>query len=367
MTSIDVETLRQWLTTGRDVILLDVREAVEYAEWAIPGSMHADVYTALKGGDPHALDALDLPTDRLIVTICGAGKVAATATAQLRDQGYQAMTLEGGMRAWSLAWNTAHFHTRDGLATVVQVRRTGKGCLSYLIGAQGQAVVIDAALDATVYEALAQQQGWQITAVLDTHIHADHLSRSRQLADRVGAPLYLPAQERVAFSFRPLTDGDIMAIGPSRLRVLHTPGHTLESSSYVLDDQVLFSGDTLFLAAVGRPDLEASPAEARERARLLYRSLQRLLTLPPETLLAPGHASRPVAFDAVPLIGTLAEVQRAIPRLHLGEDTFVTELLDHLPPTPPNHHQIVSLNEARRHPDVDAVTLEAGANRCAIA
>jgi glyoxylase-like metal-dependent hydrolase (beta-lactamase superfamily II) len=144
------------------------------------------------------------------------------------------------------------------------VRRTGKGCLSYLIGANGEAAVVDAALAPAVYLRLAQQQGWRITAVLDTHIHADHLSRSRALADQTNATLYLPAQERVVFPFTPLCDGDTVGIGASLLTAVHTPGHTLESTCYLLDEGLLFTGDTLFLAAVGRPDLEARPGEANE-------------------------------------------------------------------------------------------------------
>lgn len=250
---------------------------------------------------------------------------------------------------------------------VVQVRRTGKGCLSYLIGANGAAVVIDAAVAPEVYLNLAHQQGWRIAAVLDTHIHADHLSRSRALANQANATLYLPAQERVAFPFTPLHDGDTVVIGTSRLTALHTPGHTLESTSYLLDDRLLFTGDTLFLAAVGRPDLEAGPEEAQMRAHLLYESLQRLLTLPADTLIVPGHTSAPIAFDGRPLMGTLADVRAAIPRLQAPEATFVVEVLSRIPPTPPNHHTIVELNETGAPPPADPTTLEAGANRCAIA
>src|SRR5438552_467604 len=115
------------------------------------------------------------------------------------------------MQAWSLAWNTAEIPTNA--PRVIQVRRTGKGCLSYLIGADGAAVVIDAAVNPEVYLDLANQQGWRITAVLDTHIHADHLSRSRVLSEQANASLYLPAQERVVFPFTSLRDGDTITIG----------------------------------------------------------------------------------------------------------------------------------------------------------
>jgi glyoxylase-like metal-dependent hydrolase (beta-lactamase superfamily II) len=366
MQTIDVDTLRTWLDTRRPVAVLDVRTAADRAEWAIPGSIHVDAYAALKANEPHALDAVDLPRDTPVVTVCGAGKVSLVAAEQLQARGVKAFSLSGGMRAWSLAWNTAELSVPTSAARVVQVRRTGKGCLSYLIGADGEAAVIDAALEPSVYQQLAEQHGWRITAVLDTHIHADHLSRSRALAEQTGATLYLPVQERVSFAHTPLGDDHTIAIGSARLRALRTPGHTAESTSYLLDDQALLSGDTLFLNAVGRPDLHVEPEAARTRAHALYASLQRLLALPRGTLVLPGHTSAPIAFDGQPLATALAQVYAQTVLLQLPEDDFVATLLARIPPTPPNHSQITELNKTGALVD-DPIALEAGANRCAIA
>ena len=366
MQTIDVDTLRMWLDTGRPVTVLDIRTAADRAEWAIPGSIHVDAYAALKAGDPHALDAADLSGDMPVVTVCGAGKISLVAAEQLRARGLEASSLSGGMQAWSLAWNSAELAVPNSAARVVQIRRTGKGCLSYLIGADGEAAVIDAALEPAVYQQLAQQHGWRITAVLDTHIHADHLSRSRALAELSGATLYLPDQERVSFPYTPIGDDDTVAIGSARLRALRTPGHTAESTSYLLDGQTLFTGDTLFLNAVGRPDLHADPEAARTRAHALYASLQRLLALPEGTLVLPGHTSAPIPFDGKVLATTLTQVYAQTALLQLPEDGFVAAALARIPPTPPNHMRITELNEAGVLAD-DPIALEAGANRCAVA
>jgi glyoxylase-like metal-dependent hydrolase (beta-lactamase superfamily II)/rhodanese-related sulfurtransferase len=366
MQTIDVDTLRTWLDTGRPVTVLDVRSAVDRAEWTIPGSMHIDAYAALKIKDPHALDAVDLPGDTLVVTVCGAGKISLVAAEQLRARGFEASSLAGGMQSWSLAWNTAELLVPNSTARVVQVRRTGKGCLSYLIGADNEAAVIDAALEPAIYQQRAEQHGWRITAVLDTHIHADHLSRSRALAEQVGATLYLPEQERVAFPYTPIDDDDTIAIGSARLAALRTPGHTAESTSYLLDGQALFTGDTLFLNAVGRPDLHAGPAAAQTRAYALYASLQRLLALRGETLVLPGHTSAPIPFDREPLATTLDQVYAQTALLQVSEDNFVAAVLARIPPAPPNHTRITELNEAGASVD-DPIALEAGANRCAVA
>ncbi len=364
--TIDVETLRTWLEEGRPVTVLDVRPMHERAEWAIPGSLHIDAYDALKAHDPHALGHLELLEDKPVVTVCAAGKTSLIAAELLQARGIQAFSLEGGMKAWSLAWNVAAVPVADDIVHVFQVRRTGKGCLSYLIGAKDEAIVIDASLDPSVYLDLASQHGWQITSVFDTHIHADHLSRSRQLADHSGAMLFLPDQQRVSFPFTAIRDGDTLTTKSMMLTALHTPGHTAESTCYLLDNTLLFSGDTLFPASVGRPDLEANEEQARERARALYHSLHKLLALPAETLVLSGHTSTPVPFDGVPIATTLGEIDEQVGILHETRETFVRMTLARIPPTPPNYQRIVRLNEAGVLPESDLTGLEAGANRCAI-
>ena len=364
--TVTVDELQDMLADHRPVTVLDVRPAADRAEWAIPGSIHIDAYDALKAGDPEALAGLQLPEGSPVVTVCAAGKTSLIAMDQLRERGYDARSLAGGMRAWSLAWNSADVPLPTGSARVLQVRRTGKGCLSYLIGDGGQAAVIDPSLDPGVYQELATRNGWTITHVLETHIHADHLSRARMLADLTGAVLHLPETVRVAFPHIPLRNGAVIDIGAAHLDVMHTPGHTLESTSYLLDGIALFTGDTLFLTGVGRPDLEAKDEEARERAHLLWLSLRRLAALPGETIVLPGHTSSPVGFDAEPVAGILTSVVEQVPMMRLDEASFVETILSRIPPAPPNHATIVAFNEAGALPAGDPTDLEAGANRCAV-
>lgn len=361
---LDATTLQAWLRDGKQVTVLDVRPQEQRDDWYIPGSVHIDAYARLKTNDPHALDALDIPKDQPVVAVCAAGQTSMIAAERLTQQGYDAASLTGGMKAWSLAWNTAEVDLPDGVR-VVQVRRTGKGCLSYLIVSDGEALVIDAAVEPHVYSQLALEQNARITGAVDTHIHADHLSRSRLLADTLQVPLFLPEQERVSYPFTPLRHGDMLKVGRTALEVIHTPGHTWESSSYYLPEEVVFTGDTLFANSVGRPDLEAKAGEARERARSLHRSLRRLTSLPGDTLVLPGHASVPLGFDHELWGKTLQEIKGEVDLLRLDEEAFVQRVTSRIPPTPENHQRIVQLNEAGELPE-ETTALEVGANRCAV-
>jgi len=129
VTEIDMGamTLRDMLESGERVTVVDVRKGEDYDEWSIPGSVHYDAYDALNAGDGRAMEGLELPDGAPVVTVCGRGRSSAVAAEQLRRQGHEAFSLEGGMGAWSLAWNTAEVPLPGVRAEVIQVRRTGKG------------------------------------------------------------------------------------------------------------------------------------------------------------------------------------------------------------------------------------------------
>ena len=360
---ISVGKLQELLAAGKPVTVIDVRSPSD-VDWDIPGSIHVDAYGDLQSGRLGLLADLNLPPGP-VVTVCGVGRTAATAADLLRANGVHAMTLEGGMRAWSLAWNVAE-STVSGFK-VVQVRRTGKGCLSYIVESGSEAVVIDASVSPDVYVHLLGERGWRLVGVIDTHVHADHVSRSRLLAQEQSVELWLPAQRRTQYPFRPLTDGDRLPFGSAELVALATPGHTAESTTYLLDDAAAFTGDTLFLAGVGRPDLEGGTREeSASRAGLLYQSIRRLLELPGGALILPGHISEPIPFDGRLLASTVRTIRDTVALAKLDQAAFVEAVLARVPPNPPNHSRIVELNERGEVPE-DPSELEAGANRCAVA
>jgi rhodanese-related sulfurtransferase len=176
---IDVQTLQNWLAQKKPVTILDIRRQLEDREqWWIPGSQHVDAYRSLKEGSAGALLNASFPANQPVVTVCGSGRVSRTAAEALASQrGIPAFSLTGGMKAWSLAWNTASQSVSP--VEVTQVRRTGKGCLSYLIRSQSDAAVIDPSVEPEVYLPLAGNYG----ASIRSHPRGSSLSRPAPRGD----------------------------------------------------------------------------------------------------------------------------------------------------------------------------------------
>lgn len=363
--------LRTRLESGEPLTVLDIREANEYAEWHIQESVNIPVYNAINAGRVQNLaEVLDvLPGDRPVVAVCRAGITSRVAVRVLASRGYNAYSLTGGMRLWSGVWSEARVPlSSSGGPALVQVRRNAKGCLSYVCCSRGEALVVDPSVDASAYEDVAGRMGAKIVAVAETHIHADHLSRARALCGSTGAALHLPENGRVTFPYTPLREGDAITVGGVSVRVLSTPGHTGESACYVVMEEAVLTGDTLFVESIGRPDLERGDAGAAPGAALLYQSLhQKLLLLHDDVRILPAHVSRPIAFDGVPVEARLGELRSSIGLLDAAKEAFVAAVIGHLGSKPPNFQAIIAINEGRADPGgIDPLDLEAGPNRCAV-
>ena len=227
------------------------------------------------------------------------------------------------------------------------------GCAAYLFGCGtlGKGAVVDArADDVEAYVTFAAAKGLCLTHVIDTHVHADHRSGGPELARRTGAQYCVHESADVTFVFTALHDGDELELGNTRVRVLHTPGHSPESVCLVVTDLkrgsepwFVLTGDTLFVGAVGRPDL---PGRSRENAAQLYASLHdMLLTLPDDLEIYPGHFSGSVC--GIGLSGkptsTLAFEKRWNSMLSLDRQGFIDALAD-VPPQPAEMDRVLAFN-----------------------
>jgi hydroxyacylglutathione hydrolase len=226
-----------------------------------------------------------------------------------------------------------------------------RSCASYLIGCPSKSVaaVVDPQGDASEYVAAAKRQGLSITDVLDSHVHADHPSSARELAEGTGATLRLGERADVGFRFEPLIDGDVIDVGNRHMRIIHTPGHTPEHVCLLVDDWFVLTGDTLFVGDVGRVDLalsELDEDELRSRAETLHASLQTLLELPDETEIYPGHYAGSTCGRGMDgkTISTVAREKRTNLALGLDVDDFVEFQLSSVPPLPEDFEAIKRAN-----------------------
>jgi glyoxylase-like metal-dependent hydrolase (beta-lactamase superfamily II) len=353
---------------AEDLFILDVRNEDDFEEWQIPGSTNLPIYDELLEEDFSTLaDRLDeLPEDQKIAVICVAGVTSARAAEFLREEGFDAKSIDGGMNGWGRVHRQYEIEGDDG---VVQIVRPGTGCVSYLVHDGDEAVVVDPTQYIDQYLGAADERDLDIVGVADTHAHADHISGARRLAGELDVPYYLHEEDAGELDdLTELTNGDVIAVGDRNLDILYTPGHTPGSVSFGFGSALL-SGDTLFLRSVGRPDLEDSSEEAvRTAASQLFDSLERLTSLDDDTIVLPGHFSdeevRPLATE----LGELEEesTNELLSYVDAGdEETFVETIVESLADEPANYNEIKEINWGKEQPGEDAEALELGPNNCA--
>jgi hydroxyacylglutathione hydrolase len=220
------------------------------------------------------------------------------------------------------------------------------GCASYLVGDEeaGEVALVDPAYAVEPYVAEAERLGVRIARVLETHTHADHVSGHGRLAPEHDVPISIHELAGAAYPHEPLADGDEIDLGGITIRCLHTPGHRPEHCCF-LADSVLFTGDSLLIGSVARPDLAV---EAREGAEGLFQSMQRLLELPDDVRVYPGHVAGSLCgtgLSSEPSSSIGAERHtNAVLALATVEDFVETTAAATMTPRPPNMDRIVELN-----------------------
>jgi hydroxyacylglutathione hydrolase len=224
---------------------------------------------------------------------------------------------------------------------------------SYLFGCAGRAAaaVVDPSGDIAPYLRTAEETGMRIRYVIDTHVHADHVSSGRSLAEAAGADYVLFADATVTFPFRGARDGEVLELGNVTIKILHTPGHTPEHISMLVTDRTrsdepwfVLTGHTLMVGDLGRTELATS---AEEGARALFGSVQRLKALPDYLEVLPGAyagsvCGRSLSGKAISTIGFEKRHNKAF-RID-DERQFVSAMVADVPPPPPEAAQLRAIN-----------------------
>ncbi len=389
--NLTVQALRERLYRNEATFLLDVRAAKEFAAWRVEGPRPVETinvpYTRiLAEADEDDISgaaaaylvkyhAAQIPTDRLVVAVCAKGGTSAFIADGLRSLGYDAVNLEGGMAAWGNHYEVVPV-VEEGALTILQVSRPARGCLSWIAISNGEAVVVDPLRHVERYVHISSARGARVSAVVDTHAHADHISGARSLAAQSSAPYYLHPYDAIhpldmlpaTFDFEPLRDGGRLTFGRLALDVLHVPGHTLGAVALLLDGRFLFAGDTLFVASIARPDLGG---KAEAWTPLHHASLRRLLGLGPEVIVCPGHFSGGGEADPrgayTARIADLAARNEGTRCALEDRASFTAYILASLPASPAQYVEIKRINLGLSSPDeAGASELELGKNVCAL-
>ncbi len=357
---------------NKELFILDVRNTDAYEDWKIEGHKFDYLnipYFNLLDGVEEIIDKI--PADKEVLVVCAKEGSSLMVAEMISDAGRDAFYLEGGMKSWSMYLEPIKVGELANGGELYQFVRLGKGCLSYMAISEGEAAIIDAVRFTDVFTNFAEEKGVEIKHVFDTHLHADHISGGRHIAEQTGAAYYLPPKdaEEVVYEYTPLTEGLTVTLGASQIEVgaLYSPGHTIGSTSFVIDSQYLLTGDILFIDSIGRPDLaglaEDWVSDLRETLYTRYRELAE------DLVVLPAHF---MIIEELNEDGTVAKRLGDLFAENHGlniedEAEFRKTVTDNLPPQPNAYQQIRQVNMGKITPHNDELTeMEIGPNRCAV-
>src|SRR5919106_1420738 len=400
---IKPDNLKKRIDKGEDIFILDVRTPEEHESWKISYDRYQDSSVIPIDALSSADSLKQIPKEKEIVTFCGHGNRSMAAAKVLSELGYNAKSIVGGLDGWNSVYDIASISDRDSSVRIWQIRRISKGCMSYMVASahDKSAIVIDATceIDKAISK-IVNENDLYITKLIDTHMHADHLSGTTRLAKKYGADVYISSLEGYdtkngsddkGLSFKSISDGDIIQVGDGIvLKAIHTPGHTNGSMSFRLQNEInktktktttnnsnnvdkdnnnhnnyLFTGDTLFVDGIGRPDLHN---KAEEFTRNLFNTYhQKILNLPDETIILPAHFGS--SFEHQKLISnTINSIKQEINLLSASEAEFIKFITGNTSlPQPMNYEEIISINKNMTLCDtIKQKDIEAGPNSCGI-
>ncbi|MBB6734446.1 MBL fold metallo-hydrolase [Cohnella zeiphila] len=365
--------LARIVLSKEELFILDVRNESDFNDWKIEGESIETLnipYFDLLDGVEEAMDRI--PAGKNLLVVCAKEGSSKFVAEQLFEAGRTDVHyLEGGMKSWSEHLEPVKIGDLKDGGSLYQFVRIGKGCLSYMAISDGEAAVIDTLRMTDVFAGFAAERGAKIKHTLDTHLHADHISGGRKLAEETGATYWLPPKDagEVTFSFEKLEEGRDITVGNATIRIqpIYSPGHTIGSTSFIIDDRYLLTGDILFIESIGRPDLagqaEDWTGDLRETLYKRYRDLPQDLTV------LPAHFGKVAELgEGGRVMAKLSDLYRNNPGLNIqDEDAFRRTVTENLPPQPNAYREIRQTNMGKLTPDeAEQREMEIGPNRCAV-
>lgn len=370
---ISAKEVAKMVLNNEQLFILDVRNETDFADWKIEGQsveiINIPYFDLLDDVEP-ALN--QIPDGKKAVVVCAKEGSSRFVAEQLAEAGRTNIHyLEGGMKSWSEYLEPVKIADLSGGGELYQFVRIGKGCLSYMVLSDGEAAIIDTARMIDQYETFMNEKGVKLVHTIDTHLHADHISGGKALADKYGASYHLPPKDaaEVTFDYEKLEEGRDIRVGSEKIVVqpIYSPGHTIGSTSFIVDNKYLLTGDILFVESIGRPDLaglaEDWVGDLRETLYGRYKNLSE------DLIVLPAHFGKVTELGEGGLVsGRLGRLYEENPGLNIhDEDEFRKTVTENLPPQPNAYQEIRQTNMGKIAPNEEEQReMEIGPNRCAV-
>ena len=367
------EDLFQWLIANEDFLLLDVRNDVEFGRFKVEGPYPIDMVNVpyMEFIEHEEESVARVPDGKKVRIVCAKEGSAKFVGEILVNHGYEDVaSMLLGIKAWGNL--LAPIRLNDGEDyELFQFRRPGKASCSYGLIFGSEMMVFDPAKNVAAYQTFAEERGLAITRTFETHRQADYISGSPQLMTATGAKIMAPEPDfsDARFLYSKVGDGEVFTFskGGPEVKVIHTPGHTPGSTSYMIDGRYLITGDTVFIVSIGRPDLGGM---VEEWSKLLFRTMTRkIIPMDDDINILPGHyidwseADDRLAFSAP--LGSIKSNNKEIYGIDKEED-FIDFIKENMRPQPEEYATIREINAGLKQVDEEEQdVLDLGKNECA--
>lgn len=373
LTAYSAEELFNWLTTRRDFLLLDVRNNEEFGRFKVEGPYPINMINVpyVEFIEHEAASVAKVPTGHTIRIVCAKEGSAKYVGEILMNHGFEDVAyLKEGIKSWGNMLAPVEIAKGDNYR-LFQFIRPGKASCSYSLVCENEMMVFDPAKNIDAYLRFAEQQNARIIKTFETHRQADYISGSWPIQRAVGADIMAPDPDfSVArFEYTPVNDGDVYTFtsgGPS-VRVIHTPGHTPGSTSFLIDNRYLITGDTVFILSIGRPDLGG---QAEAWSRMLFKTMKDIIIPMDEELqILPGHymdwseANHDHAF-----VASMGEIKKKNADIYQidNEADFYQFIKSNMRKQPDEYAKIREINAGLEEPEMEQQDiLDLGKNECA--
>ena len=369
------------LLRGDNLFILDVRNPDDFARWRVEGRAGLEVknlpyYDFIEDEDAASAE---IPTDREILVVCAKEGSSQYVSGLLRDRGLNASYLTGGILSWGYLYDV-RTAAKGAWGEIIQIARPARGDVSFMVVSNGEAAVIDPLRHIDHYEQVISERNATLSLILDTHVHADHISGGPALSTKTGAGYYVHAYDAIhpidmlpaKIAYRSMEDGQTFQLGSVTIKAIWFPGHTLGQMNFLVQTPdgagYLFTGDGIFIKSFGRPDLGG---RGEAWTPILYESLyQRLPSqINAATQIMPSHFS--MLDESNPdgvFMASYGDLLHSNDALHLRSlEEFTSFVLGNLPTFPAQYVEIKRVNIGLSNPnESEAEELELGKNICAL-